>query len=208
MHLLIDSCALQRLHEQVGSITQPEGVFADRHSSSHKAVFDTKMDEGGSVPCWMQVNPLACSGACSIDILLSDIASTRCSFSLAALAEWLLPFHLSAHVFDSHALSDEPVHNCRDVVLAADSGLQHIDSSAAEVDGQGQVPAEHVTLTFETPAPANAQYTELQNVGLLFRCMYYYFQYIFHIYVSTQTIFNSTTISSYNFKFQFHNTMP
>lgn len=57
------------------------------------------------------------------------------------------------------------LHLGHDVVLAGDSSLQHTDSSAGEVGGEGQVPAEHVTLTVQTPAPAAAQYIELQDVS-------------------------------------------
>ena len=53
-----------------------------------------------------------------------------------------------------------------DVVLAGDSGLQHDDCSAREVDDQGQLTAEHVSLTVKMPADADAQYIELQDVSI------------------------------------------
>jgi len=52
-----------------------------------------------------------------------------------------------------------------EVVLAGDSDQQRDDSSAGEVDGQGQVAAEHVSLTVKMPAVADAQYIELQDVS-------------------------------------------
>ena len=102
-------------------------------------------------------------------------------------------------MFDSHALSNQPVYHGHGVVLADDYGLQHIDSSAAEVDGQGQVPAEHVTLTFETPAPANAQYTELQNVGFAISLHVL----LFSVYISYICINTNNFQFHNNFKLQF-----
>ncbi len=52
-----------------------------------------------------------------------------------------------------------------EVVLAGDSGLQRDDSCAGEVADQGQVAAEHVSLTVKMPAVADAQYIELQDVS-------------------------------------------
>ncbi len=52
-----------------------------------------------------------------------------------------------------------------EVVLAGDSDRQRDDSSAGEVDDQGQVAAEHVSLTVKMPAVADAQYIELQDVS-------------------------------------------
>ncbi|DBA80596.1 TPA: hypothetical protein ACH3X1_007856 [Trebouxia sp. C0004] len=46
-----------------------------------------------------------------------------------------------------------------------DSGLQHDDISAGEVDDQGQVDEEHVSLTVKMPADADGQYIELQDVA-------------------------------------------
>lgn len=52
-----------------------------------------------------------------------------------------------------------------DGVLAGDSGQQRGDSSPGEEGDQGQVVAEHVSLTVKMPAVADAQYIELQDVS-------------------------------------------
>ncbi len=59
-----------------------------------------------------------------------------------------------------------PAYCGHDVVLAGCSGLQHNNSSAGEADDQGQVATEHVSLTVKMPAPADAQYIELQDVSI------------------------------------------
>ena len=52
-----------------------------------------------------------------------------------------------------------------DGVLAGESGLQHDDTRAGEVDDLEQEAAEHVCLTVKMPAAADAYFIELQDVS-------------------------------------------